>query len=65
MKLKTHKGVAKRFKLNKAGGLKHNACGRAHLLSAKSSKRKRHLRRPQALESSGQKRLVKRLLPYG
>jgi len=65
MKLKTHKGIAKRFKLTKTGKLKYAACGRSHLLTGKKSKRKRFLRRSRNLEGSDQKKYIKRLLPYG
>ena len=43
-KQKTHKGMKKRYKLTASGKVKHRKRGRGHLLSSKSSKRKRHLR---------------------
>ncbi len=42
-KLKTHKGAAKRFKKT-ASGFKRNQSHRRHILTKKSTKRKRHLR---------------------
>ena len=43
-KQKTHKGMKKRFKLTAKGKVKHRKRGRGHLLSGKTSKRKRQLR---------------------
>jgi large subunit ribosomal protein L35 len=43
-KQKTHKGMKKRYKLTASGKIKHRKRGRGHLLSSKTSKRKRHLR---------------------
>jgi large subunit ribosomal protein L35 len=43
-KLKTKKGVSKRMKLTKSGKIKRHHAGMGHLLSAKSSKRRRQLR---------------------
>ncbi|MBA2665082.1 MAG: 50S ribosomal protein L35 [Bradymonadaceae bacterium] len=42
--MKTHRGAAKRFKLTKSGRIKHRRSFRAHILTKKSSKRKRQLR---------------------
>ncbi|MPV86784.1 50S ribosomal protein L35 [Ostreibacterium oceani] len=42
-KLKTHKGAAKRFKKT-ASGFKRNQSHRRHILTKKSTKRKRQLR---------------------
>jgi large subunit ribosomal protein L35 len=43
-KLKTKSGTAKRFKKTGSGGFKHRAANRGHILTKKSTKRKRHLR---------------------
>ena len=43
-KLKTHRGAAKRFKKTKSGGYKHKQSHSRHILTKKSTKRKRHLR---------------------
>lgn len=43
-KLKTHKGVKKRFTLTGTGKLRHRKAGRRHLLAHKSGKRMRKLR---------------------
>jgi len=42
-KLKSNRGAAKRFRAT-AGGYKHRQANRNHILTKKSSKRKRHLR---------------------
>lgn len=44
-KKKTHKGARKRMKVTKSGRVRRNRSGAGHLLSAKSGKRRRHLRR--------------------
>lgn len=43
-KQKTHKGMAKRFKLTASGKAKHRRAFRGHLLSHKNGKRIRQLR---------------------
>lgn len=61
-KLKTHKGVAKRFKKTKSGKLKYSSCGLGHLLTNKTSKRKRSLRKAGILSKPS--RQLKQLMPY-
>ena len=63
-KLKTNKGTAKRFKVTKNGKIKRNKAGSSHILSKKSRKRKRSLRKSGMVDKSDEKRL-KQLLPYG
>ncbi|MEX0940656.1 MAG: 50S ribosomal protein L35 [Candidatus Babeliales bacterium] len=45
-KMKTHSGADKRFKKLKSGLVKFSHAFRRHLLTKKTSKRKRQLRRP-------------------
>ena len=45
-KMKTHKGAKKRFRVTASGKLKRRQAGKKHLLSHKTGKRKRQLRRP-------------------
>lgn len=45
-KMKTHKGMAKRFKVTARGKVKYHRPGKSHLLSVKSGKRKRRMRKP-------------------
>ena len=44
-KIKTHRGAAKRFGLTKNGKVKKNQAFRRHILTKKSTKRKRNLRK--------------------
>ncbi len=62
-KLKTRKSVAKRVKVTKKKKVLRSKAGRRHLLSSKSKKRKRKLRRKTKV-SPGDKRALKKALPY-
>src|SRR5262249_59828380 len=44
-KLKTHKGIKKRFKVSATGKVSHKRCGSSHLNSHKSGKQVRRLRK--------------------
>jgi len=63
-KLKTNKAAAKRFKKTKNGKFKRRMAFASHLLTHKSSKRRRKLRTATTLSPEDTVR-VKRLLPYG
>ncbi len=63
-KLKTKKGVAKRFKITKSGKIKKRSAGRGHILSKMSRKRKRKLRKSGYLAGVEVKN-IRRMLPYG
>jgi len=63
-KLKTNKGAAKRFRLNKKGRVKRWRGGKGHILTKKSGKRRRHLRKSKGLSNIGS-RLIRKLMPYG
>lgn len=63
-KMKTHRGAAKRFKITKKGKVKYRRGFRAHILTKKSPKRKRQLRKEGYLTESDAKN-VKQMLPYG
>ena len=63
-KMKTNRGARKRFTVTKSGKIKYNRANRRHILTKKSSKRKRHLRAGGIL-SKGDAQLVRRLLPNG
>ena len=43
-KMKTHSGASKRFKKLKSGLIKATKSGRRHLLTKKSTSKKRHMR---------------------
>lgn len=60
-KLKTNKAAAKRFKKVASGSYKHRSTNRNHILTKKTTKRKRTLRGC-SLISESDKRSVKRLL---
>lgn len=62
-KMKTHRGAAKRFKLTGTGKLKRAKAYKSHILTKKSSKRKRNLRKA-GLVSTTQEKAMKKLLPY-
>jgi large subunit ribosomal protein L35 len=49
-KLKTHKGMKKRFKISATGKVSHKRCGSSHLNSHKSGKRVRRLRKTTTLK---------------
>lgn len=61
-KLKTNRGAAKRF-TRTASGFKRSQSFRRHILTKKSSKRKRQLRSPSQV-AAVDVGMVKRLLPY-
>jgi len=43
-KIRTHSGAKKRFRVSKSGNVKRAQSGKNHILTKKSSKRKRNLR---------------------
>lgn len=61
IKLKTHKGAAKRFKLTKTGKLLRERAFGNHLLAKKSKSRKRFINTPATVKGSMAKN-VKRAL---
>lgn len=60
-KLKTHSRAKKTFKVTASGKIRRFKAFKSHLLTKKSTKRKRHLRQA-AFVSSANMRLVKRML---
>lgn len=64
-KLKTKKGVAKRFQFSKRKKIKYMAGGKGHLLSHKSKKRKRQMRRARYVQNKQKRKYLRRMLPYG
>lgn len=62
-KLKTNKSVQKRIRTTKSGKFKKMRAGKRHLLTGKSSKRKRHSRQSDLVSGAMEKQL-RRLLPY-
>lgn len=64
-KLKTKRGVAKRFKISKKGKVKYHPGGKSHLASSKKTKKIRNLRRSRTLAGEKEVRFIKSMLPYG
>jgi large subunit ribosomal protein L35 len=62
MKMKTHKGAKKRFKITGSGKIKRMRAFKSHILTKKTAKRKRRLRRPDLVATPGETKHVKRLL---
>ncbi|MGA9769592.1 MAG: 50S ribosomal protein L35 [Blastocatellia bacterium] len=63
-KLKTHKGAAKRFRLTANGKVKRGHSHARHILTSKTTKRKRFLD-TDVMVAKADEPLVKRMLPYG
>lgn len=62
-KIKTNRAAAKRFRASGGGGLKRNKANASHILTKKSTKRKRGLRQSALVDSANLKGL-RRILPY-
>ncbi len=62
-KLKTNRGAAKRFKKTAKGGFKRSQSHLRHILTKKSTKRKRHLR-AESMIADADIKAVKQMLPY-
>ncbi len=63
MKQKTHSGAKKRFSVTGKGKIKRGQARMRHLLSNKSSKRKRHLGSPAYVHSANEYQITRCLLP--
>ena len=63
LKLKTHRGAAKRFKRTKTGKFLRSRAFKQHILSSKTTKRKRGLRGTTAVAEVDAAKLS-RMLPY-
>ena len=59
-KLKTHKGIKKRFKVSANGKVSHKRCGSSHLMSHKSGKQVRRLRKKSTLTVSAEAHRLRR-----
>ncbi len=62
-KVKTHRGAAKRFKKTGTGKIVRSHKNKQHILTKKSPKRKRHLRKDALVAPADEKR-VKQMIPY-
>jgi len=62
-KIKTHRSAAKRFRISKNGKVRARKAYRSHILTSKTPKRKRQLRKDIELPGT-QAKIVKKSLPY-
>ena len=62
-KIKTKRAASKRFKVTGTGKLKRNKAYRRHILTKKTTKLKRGLRKPAMTDSTNIKNM-KKILPY-
>jgi len=62
-KLKSNRGAAKRFARTASGRFKRTQSHKRHILTKKSTKRKRHLRAP-GMIADCDTHLIARMLPY-
>ncbi|TDY02716.1 50S ribosomal protein L35 [Thiohalophilus thiocyanatoxydans] len=62
-KMKTNRGTAKRFKRTASGGFKRAQSHKNHILTKKSTKRKRHLRTIEQV-ADADVAMIRRLMPY-
>jgi len=62
-KMKSNSGATKRFRKTGTGAFKRGQSHRRHILTKKSTKRKRHLRSPSHV-SDRDSSAVARMLPY-
>ncbi|WP_031548488.1 50S ribosomal protein L35 [Oribacterium sp. FC2011] len=63
LKLKTKKAAAKRFKVTGTGKLVRNKAYKRHILTKKTTKRKRCLRKDIVVDATNVK-TMKKILPY-
>lgn len=61
-KMKTHKGIKKRFKVSATGKVSHKRCGSSHLNSHKSGKKIRRLRKKSILKVGADAHRLRRAL---
>ena len=62
-KMKTKKAAAKRFKVTGTGKLKRSKAYKRHILTKKTTKTKRNLRKPTLVDATNVK-MMKKILPY-
>ena len=62
-KMKTSRSAAKRFRVTGAGKLKRAKAYKSHILTKKSAKRKRNLRKAAITDATNVKNM-KKILPY-
>ena len=62
-KMKTKRAAAKRFKKTGTGKLKRNKAYKRHILTKKTTKKKRDLRKAAMMDKTNEK-VMKKILPY-
>ena len=62
-KMKTKRAAAKRFKVNGTGKLVRNKAYKSHILTKKTTKRKRNLRKSTLVDDTNVK-TMKKIMPY-
>ena len=62
-KMKTSRAAAKRFKVTGSGKLKRNKAYKSHILTKKTTKRKRNLRKATMTDATNVK-TMKKIMPY-
>ena len=62
-KVKTKRAAAKRFKMTATGKLVRNKANKSHILTKKTTKRKRGLRKDTTVDQTTVK-TMKKILPY-
>lgn len=62
-KMKSNSGAAKRFKRTASGGFKRAQANKNHILTKKSTKRKRHLRGLEQV-AEADVAMIRRMMPY-
>jgi large subunit ribosomal protein L35 len=62
-KLKTHRGAAKRFKKTGSGKIVRASAFKRHILTSKTTKKKRHMRGTRQVADQDAAKL-ERMLPY-
>ncbi|HEX9395321.1 MAG TPA: 50S ribosomal protein L35 [Burkholderiales bacterium] len=62
-KMKSKRGAAKRFRVRGSGSIKRGGAYRRHILTKKTTKRKRQMRRTSAVDRTNQ-RAIRSMLPY-
>ena len=62
-KMKTHRGAAKRFSKTGTGKIKRSHAFTSHILTSKTSKNKRNLRKGTTVDAADHKNIC-RLIPY-
>lgn len=62
-KIKTHRGAAKRFSLTGTGKIKRSKAYSSHILTSKTTKRKRKLRKSATVDKTNYA-ATRKLIPY-